>query len=85
MFVAPEVVLKTGYREAVDWWSMGVVLYELLFGKRPFKGHDSKELAENIVQTPLQFPETSKEYSGECCEFIGSVPPFFKVPYRFSY
>lgn len=32
-YIAPEVLQKRGYLESVDWWSMGVVIYELLFGK----------------------------------------------------
>lgn len=32
-YIAPEILLKRGYLASVDWWSMGIVLYELLFGK----------------------------------------------------
>lgn len=32
-YIAPEILMKRGYLASVDWWSMGIVLYELLFGK----------------------------------------------------
>jgi serine/threonine kinase 32 len=70
--IAPEVIQKQGYREEVDWWSMGVVLFEFLFGKRPFRGRSSREVASKIVKGPLQFP-TSKDISDECYDFIAKL------------
>lgn len=64
--------MKHGYRNEVDWWSMGVVLYELLFGKRPFRGKNAKEVASRICKSPLQFP-ASRELSEECYDFIAKV------------
>jgi len=32
-YMAPEILKRTGYLESVDWWSLGVVMFELLFGK----------------------------------------------------
>lgn len=72
MTTAPEVLTRHGYRGEVDWWSMGVVLYELLFGKRPFRGRTSKEIASKIVKSPLTFP-SSRKVSDECYDFIAKV------------
>lgn len=66
------MVLRRGYRGEVDWWSMGVVLYELLFGKRPFRGKNAKEVANKIVKGPLQFP-ASRDVSEECYDFIAKL------------
>lgn len=42
-YVAPEVIKGGGHNFAVDWWSLGIVLYELLYGTTPFKGANRKE------------------------------------------
>lgn len=51
---------------------MGVVLFELLFGKRPFRGKNAKEVASRICKGPLQFP-ASREVSEECYDFIAKL------------
>lgn len=40
-YVAPEVQGKIGYTETVDWWSMGVILFEMLVGYPPFASEDA--------------------------------------------
>ena len=35
-YIAPEVILRQGYGKLVDWWSMGIILYEFLIGCVPF-------------------------------------------------
>ncbi|KAJ3169257.1 hypothetical protein HDU88_001054 [Geranomyces variabilis] len=55
-YMAPEVFTKVGYSWPVDWWSLGVLLYEALFGKRPFRGHTDDELKDNIMNQELHIP-----------------------------
>lgn len=43
-YLAPEVILTQGYGRAVDWWSMGIILYEFLVGVPPFYGDTPEEL-----------------------------------------
>ncbi|GAA5795312.1 kinase-like domain-containing protein [Helicostylum pulchrum] len=59
-YIAPEILLKRGYLASVDWWSMGIVLYELLFGKRPFRGKTNDALQQAILHDPVCFPEGHK-------------------------
>lgn len=48
-YVAPEIVLGNGHDFAVDWWSLGVVLYEMLYGATPFRGSNRKETFFRIL------------------------------------
>ncbi|KNA18294.1 hypothetical protein SOVF_072180, partial [Spinacia oleracea] len=48
-YVAPEIILGNGHDYAVDWWSFGVVLYEMLYGTTPFRGVNRKETFHRII------------------------------------
>ncbi|KAM3843666.1 protein kinase C delta type isoform 2-T4 [Vipera latastei] len=52
-YIAPEILQGLKYTYSVDWWSFGVLLYEMLIGQSPFHGDDEDELFESIrVDTP---------------------------------
>lgn len=57
-YLAPEIIKGEGHGSAVDWWTFGIFLYELLFGKTPFKGSGNRATVVNVVGQPLRFPET---------------------------
>lgn len=42
-FSAPEVLLRSGYTQLCDWWSVGVILYEMLVGQPPFLANTAEE------------------------------------------
>uniref|UniRef100_A0A7N8Y7Z0 Protein kinase C n=1 Tax=Mastacembelus armatus TaxID=205130 RepID=A0A7N8Y7Z0_9TELE len=53
-YIAPEILLGQKYSSSVDWWSFGVLLYEMLIGQSPFHGRDEEELFQSIrTDTPL--------------------------------
>ncbi|KAI3856307.1 hypothetical protein MKX03_014897 [Papaver bracteatum] len=56
-YLAPEIIKGEGHGSAVDWWTFGIFLYELLFGKTPFKGSGNRATLFNVVGQPLKFPE----------------------------
>lgn len=56
-YLAPEIIKGEGHGSAVDWWTFGIFLYELLFGKTPFKGSGNRATLFNVVGEPLKFPE----------------------------
>lgn len=56
-YLAPEIIKGEGHGSAVDWWTFGIFLYELLFGKTPFKGSENRATLFNVVGEPLRFPE----------------------------
>ncbi|XP_011077889.1 serine/threonine-protein kinase D6PKL1 [Sesamum indicum] len=55
-YLAPEIIKGEGHGSAVDWWTLGVFLYELLYGKTPFKGAGNEETLANVVLQNLKFP-----------------------------
>ncbi|KAG4085382.1 kinase-like protein [Neocallimastix lanati (nom. inval.)] len=59
-YMAPEVFAGKGYSYPIDWWSLGIVLFEGFYGKRPFKGHNNEQVSNNIVnQKDIHFPSTN--------------------------
>ncbi|KAG8385942.1 hypothetical protein BUALT_Bualt03G0097700 [Buddleja alternifolia] len=57
-YLAPEIIRGEGHGSAVDWWTFGIFLYELLHGTTPFKGSGNRATLFNVVGQPLKFPET---------------------------
>ena len=47
-YIAPEVLSNEGYAGSVDWWTLGIFMYEMLFGKTPFKGADARDTFSRI-------------------------------------
>lgn len=56
-YIAPEVILRQGYGKPVDWWAMGVILYEFLVGCVPFFGDTPEELFGQVVNDEIIWPE----------------------------
>ncbi|XP_038900854.1 serine/threonine-protein kinase UCNL [Benincasa hispida] len=48
-YVSPEVVRGDGHEFAVDWWALGILTYEMLYGTTPFKGKNRKETFRNVL------------------------------------
>uniref|UniRef100_A0A8C5QZJ8 protein kinase C n=1 Tax=Leptobrachium leishanense TaxID=445787 RepID=A0A8C5QZJ8_9ANUR len=55
-FLAPEVLTETSYTYAVDWWGLGVLIYEMLVGECPFPGDDEEEVFDSIVNEEIRYP-----------------------------
>ncbi|XP_029308229.1 serine/threonine-protein kinase Sgk2b [Cottoperca gobio] len=53
-YLAPEVLQGHPYSPAVDWWGLGIVLFEMLYGLPPFYSRSKAEMFENILHAPLQ-------------------------------
>ncbi|XP_039533449.1 microtubule-associated serine/threonine-protein kinase 3 isoform X2 [Pimephales promelas] len=56
-YIAPEVILRQGYGKPVDWWAMGIILYEFLVGCVPFFGDTPEELFGQVVSDEIEWPE----------------------------
>ncbi|XP_019901093.3 microtubule-associated serine/threonine-protein kinase 3 isoform X2 [Esox lucius] len=56
-YIAPEVILRQGYGKPVDWWAMGIILYEFLVGCVPFFGDTPEKLFGQVVNDDVVWPE----------------------------
>uniref|UniRef100_G3U9P4 non-specific serine/threonine protein kinase n=1 Tax=Loxodonta africana TaxID=9785 RepID=G3U9P4_LOXAF len=57
-YLAPEVLEDNDYGRAVDWWGLGVVMYEMMCGRLPFYNQDHEKLFELILMEEIRFPRT---------------------------
>jgi serine/threonine protein kinase len=61
-YIAPEVIKGSGHTSAVDWWTLGILIYEMLYGTTPFKGKNRHATFANILREDIPFPDSpSKE------------------------
>jgi serine/threonine protein kinase len=54
-YLAPEILIGKGYDKSVDWWSLGVLSFEMLCGHSPFKRRRDRKLSLNYYSTPIEF------------------------------
>jgi serine/threonine kinase 32 len=73
-YMAPQVVSRKGYSWQIDWWSLGVTAYELLFHSRPFDGRTAEKMTQSILRDPLKFPDNASDrVSDEGVTFLKGV------------
>ncbi|KAF8946133.1 serine/threonine protein kinase, AGC [Haplosporangium gracile] len=58
-YIAPEVIKGHGHTSAVDWWTLGILIYEMLFSSTPFKGRDRNITFSAILEKEVVFPTPS--------------------------
>ncbi|ERS96315.1 AGC/RSK protein kinase [Sporothrix schenckii ATCC 58251] len=56
-YIAPEVIKGSGHTSAVDWWTLGILIYEMLYGTTPFKGKNRNATFANILREEIPFPD----------------------------
>ncbi|EMS46039.1 Serine/threonine-protein kinase KIPK [Triticum urartu] len=61
-YLAPEIVSGEGHGSSVDWWTLGIFIFELLYGVTPFKGYDNEMTLANIVARALEFPKDAPAF-----------------------
>ncbi|KAL3516311.1 hypothetical protein ACH5RR_023213, partial [Cinchona calisaya] len=57
-YIAPEIITGEGHSSAIDWWALGILLYEMLYGRTPFRGKNRQKTFANILQKDLTFPSS---------------------------
>lgn len=55
-YIAPEIISGAGHTSAVDWWALGILMYEMLYGYTPFRGKTRQKTFTNVLQKDLKFP-----------------------------
>jgi len=74
LYMSPQILKHETYTTKCDIWSLGLIYYEMLFGKTPWPAHSQYELVKNITGMSLKFPyniqitETSKNFLKQCLE-----------------
>ncbi|CAH01878.1 serine/threonine-protein kinase [Kluyveromyces lactis] len=68
-YIAPEVIRGNGHTAAVDWWTLGILIYEMLFGFTPFKGDNTNQTFSNILKNEVVIPNNN-ETSRACKDLI---------------
>ncbi|KAF8558993.1 Pkinase-domain-containing protein [Imleria badia] len=68
-YIAPEVIAAQGHTAAVDWWTLGILIYEMIFATTPFKGKERNDTFANIRLLPVHFRDTPK-ISSACKDII---------------
>ncbi|XP_058015091.1 serine/threonine-protein kinase N3 [Ahaetulla prasina] len=62
-FLAPEILTDPSYTRAVDWWGLGVLIFEMLVGESPFPGDNEEEMFDSIISEEVRFPRFLSELS----------------------
>ena len=86
-FLAPEVLTEPTYTRAVDWWGLGVLIFEMLVGESPFPGDDEEEVFDSIVNDEVRYPRflsleaiaimrrVSSPFTFKYCHFFSIIVP----------
>lgn len=71
-YLAPEVIMNKGCNRPADWWSLGILTYEMLFGAPPFYSTDVQEMYKKTILKTLKFPSNS-DVSDLAMDFVSGL------------
>lgn len=73
-YVSPEVVHGDGHEFSVDWWALGILTYEMLYGRTPFKGKNRRETFRNVLTKSPEFVGKRTELTDLIEKLLEKVP-----------
>jgi serum/glucocorticoid-regulated kinase 2 len=68
-YISPEIILGVGHNKSTDWWSLGIAIYEMLFGIPPFYVENTQRMYELICNAEVSFPRNIP-ISSDCHDLI---------------
>lgn len=71
-YLSPEIILGKGHDRMTDWWSLGVIVYEMIFGLPPFYTTNTQMMYKKIIKDPVVF-KSSVKITDECKDFISQL------------
>lgn len=74
-YMAPEVMCRQNHSYAIDYYALGIIGYEMMLGKRPYKGKDRKAIRDQILkeQVQIKMSEIPEDWSIEAADFINKL------------
>jgi serum/glucocorticoid-regulated kinase 2 len=78
-YLAPEFLIGGGHGKAVDWWSLGILLYEMLQGIPPFYDENVTDMYDLILKKPLEFDETVSPHARDLLTKLLSRDPALRL------
>jgi len=83
-YIAPEILQGNTYNFSVDFWSFGVLMYEMLTGYSPFHGEDEEELFQAIQHHDVPYPNSISENSISCVKKLLERDPLKRLGMKTS-
>lgn len=74
-YIAPEILQELDYSFSVDWWALGVLMYEMMAGQPPFEADDEDSLFESILRDEVLYPVWLSKEAVHILKSVGSYPP----------
>ncbi|CAJ0951419.1 unnamed protein product [Ranitomeya imitator] len=72
-YIAPEVILRQGYGKPVDWWAMGVIVFEFLVGCVPFFGDTPEELFGQVISDEIAWPDGEDALPSDAQDLVSKL------------
>jgi serum/glucocorticoid-regulated kinase 2 len=69
-YIAYEIYHRDSYDQNVDWWSLGILIFELSTFRTPFYANTSTDITQNVLTNPVSYPETMR---GEVKQIISAL------------
>ncbi|KAJ1353152.1 hypothetical protein KIN20_009720 [Parelaphostrongylus tenuis] len=78
-YLAPECISFEGYNQSADWWSFGILIYEMLVGRAPFRGFLGNSIYDSIMRYNLQFPRNVHSAAKDLIKKLLTLTPSVRI------